>query len=107
MKRTIKLILSLFVVSFLLYCSPKVLPPTSSDLSQIKQVNPDVDTSSVARGYTIFARSCHKCHGLKNPANYTIEKWDKVLPVMAKKAKLNEDETGLVKIYVAAFCKKI
>ena len=106
MKRTIKILFLLTTVFGLWYCSPKVLPPTSSELNQLKQSNPETDTSTIVRGYDVYARSCHKCHGLKNPANFTNEQWNKILPVMAKRAKLTQDEVGLVHTYVTTFSKK-
>jgi mono/diheme cytochrome c family protein len=107
MKRTIKLFLLLSGIFALWYCSPKVLPPTSSELNQLKQSNPAVDTSNIARGYDLFARNCNKCHGLKNPANFTIEQWNSILPKMAKRTKLTPDEVELVHTYVTTFSKKI
>jgi len=106
MKSTIKVLLLISVVFTLWYCSSKVLPPTSSELNQFKQTNPAIDTSSIAKGYDIYARSCHKCHGLKNPGNFTNEQWNKILPTMAKRAKLKEDEIELVHNYVTLYSKK-
>jgi mono/diheme cytochrome c family protein len=107
MNRTIKVLLLLTVVFTLWYCSPKVLPPSSSELNQLKQSNPAVDTSNIVRGYDLFSRNCQKCHRLKNPANFTEEEWDKILPKMAKRTKLTSDEVGLVHTYVTTFSKKI
>jgi mono/diheme cytochrome c family protein len=106
MKRTIKVLLLISVVFTLWYCSAKVLPPTTSELIQFKQINPEVDTSSITKGYDIYARSCHKCHGLKTPGNFTNEEWNKILPTMAKRAKLTENEIGLVHNYVKMYSKK-
>jgi mono/diheme cytochrome c family protein len=106
MKRTIKLLASLSVIFTLFYCSAKVLPPTSAQLTQLKQTNPAMDTSLVVKGYDVFARSCHKCHGLKNPGKFTLDEWNKILPVMDKRAKLTQDEKDLLFTYVSTFSKK-
>jgi mono/diheme cytochrome c family protein len=107
MKNAIKFLLSIVVISTLWYCSSKVLPPTSSQLIQLKQTNPEVDTSKISMGYDLFSNNCHKCHGLKNPSNFTTDQWNTILPKMASRAKLKPEEIELVHTYVTTFSKKI
>jgi mono/diheme cytochrome c family protein len=66
---------------------------------------PAVDESAVVEGHAIYTTKCGKCHGLKNPADFTSAKWDGILKVMAPKAKLSQTETAQVTAYVKANAK--
>ncbi len=93
----------LFIAFTFWFCSPKVLPPTTAQLQNVKSQYPDMDTVAINKGYILFSENCNKCHRLKNPGNYSDEEWHKILPVMSKKAKLNPEETDLIQTYVLAF----
>ncbi len=55
------------------------------------------------QGKTIDASSCGRCHKLKNPANFTEEQLNKIIPNMAKKAKLSDaDKDVVLKYYIAS-----
>jgi len=55
------------------------------------------------QGRTVNAKSCDRCHKLKDPANFTEEQANKIIPNMAKKAKLSEaDKDILLKFYIAS-----
>lgn len=55
------------------------------------------------QGKTIVNNSCTRCHKLKNPANFTEEQLNKIIPKMAEKAKISkEDEALVLKYYVAS-----
>lgn len=60
----------------------------------------------VARGKTVYATGCGRCHGLKPVENYTAERWTGILKSMIPKAKLNETEAEQVTAYVMANAKK-
>jgi len=60
----------------------------------------------VARGKTVYATGCGRCHGLKPVENYTAERWTGILKSMIPKAKLNETEAQQVTAYVMANAKK-
>lgn len=57
-------------------------------------------------GKTITASSCIKCHKLKNPADFTEDKLNKVIPNMANRAKLSKEQADLVLKYYIASGKK-
>lgn len=104
--KNIILIFGLVMLVNLAYTAPNVAPPTSEQLAKLKSADPSIDTTAVQNGYNVFAEKCQKCHKLKDPAKFTTEDWNKILPKMAKKAKLTDDQTALVKTYVIAFCQK-
>lgn len=105
MKKVI-VIFSLLMLIKLATGAPNVLPPTSAQLTEIKNADPAADTVAISNGYAVSVEKCQKCHKLKDPAKFDAEKLNKVLPKMAKKAKLTEEQAALVYTYAMAFCKK-
>src|SRR5437588_7678176 len=65
----------------------------------------DENAALVEQGKTIYTAKCGKCHGLKNTANYTADRWTNILKAMIPKAKLNEAEAHQVTAYVMANAK--
>src|SRR4051812_2411091 len=64
------------------------------------------DAAYIAQGKNLYDGKCGRCHGLKNTADYTADRWDGIMRSMAPKAKLSEEETLQVTAYVKAFAKK-
>lgn len=56
--------------------------------------------AELQQGHDIYVTSCNKCHGLKSADSRTKEQWTKVLDSMAPKAKLTEEQKGLVYKYL-------
>lgn len=61
---------------------------------------------AVVQGKGIYSAKCNKCHELKDPAIYTIAKWESILKVMAPKAKLTAEETANVTAYIKVSAQK-
>ena len=79
---------------------------TRDQVSGIKNGEfPGVTTEKQA--YKIYIRSCTSCHALKDPAKYTAEQWEPILPKMFVKAKLtsSEHEMAAIRDYVMARAK--
>jgi len=79
-----------------------------------KTVPAKTETSSIAmttsgdaiEGKATFTEKCGRCHGLKDPANYTVAQWGPILSSMAIKAKLDDTEKANVMAYVQANAKQ-
>lgn len=56
--------------------------------------------AELEEGKMIWEKSCDRCHKLYLPESRSQEKWDKILPRMVKRSKLNEDEAGKVRGYI-------
>lgn len=52
------------------------------------------------RGLQIMHEKCVKCHEFKTVKSVKFDRWEKVYPRMARKAKLSESESALVWNYV-------
>ncbi len=61
--------------------------------------------AELEKGHTIFTGSCNKCHKYKEPAQYSKQKWTKVLPSMIKKAKLSAEDGEVLTAWVMAHAK--
>lgn len=90
----------------LVQCTSK--KATSNDMSETEKVN-DVKKNFTAaqmeEGKTVWQGSCGKCHKLPLPESYTVNKFDKVLPRMIKKAKLSDEQGAKVRAYLIANAK--
>jgi len=88
-------------------CHKKAVPTfttRSIDITQTVPVNnrtPDPES-----GKSVFTSHCNRCHALPDPLKYTSQQFDGILPVMTRRAKLNNDETADVTAYLKANCAK-
>lgn len=78
----------------LMSCSPKT---TAADTKEKALQFPNTE---VEEGYNLTAQHCARCHKLKTVDNYTREQWDKILPNMAKKAKLTPEQEATINEYI-------
>ena len=109
MKLTKGLLLSAFVLATisLANCSPKVSKTVVATPPTPVTPKPEVHYSEVqlAQGQTIYTANCGKCHKLFVPADKSLSRWESVLPNMINKAKLTDEQGGLVRAYVMANLK--
>ena len=61
--------------------------------------------TSLALGRDIYVTKCAKCHSVEPVTNYSLAKWDEILPKMAEKTKLVTGEADAVRAYVFAVLK--
>jgi mono/diheme cytochrome c family protein len=67
--------------------------------------------AGAARGYVaddiqwgreVFIARCAECHTLQAPAGHSDEQWREILPRMARRARLDEDDRRRVETYIFA-----
>ena len=78
-------------------CSPK----TSGSVVPVVQEEAMLPTLELKEGKSIFDSKCSRCHAPVIIDNYTQERWNKILPDMARRAKLSVENTALVQAYVS------
>ncbi len=78
-------------------CAKKTIPNTA---------NKPLTTDQISHGKTVMGANCNKCHKLHEPAEFTAQKWNKVLPRMVSRAGLSNEEALEVQGYVLANAKK-
>ncbi len=84
-------------------CQPK----TAEVVEEVKKVE-EVKVATMLRpgtdaemaGMKLYANNCGKCHDLPVISEHSIERWNKVLPPMIKKSKLDEAQGANVTAYV-------
>lgn len=95
MKKFFVLIAALALIS----CA-RVMVPTQSDADRAAQKWPGTTLSDLDKGKAIYQANCNKCHPYKSPTSRNEEAWNKIIPQMAKKAKLSSEDESLVLKYV-------
>ena len=78
----------------------KLAVPAESDATRAAAKFPGTTLADLNKGKAAYEANCGKCHGLKDPAKYSEEKWRKVNPPMAQKAGIEAATEGLILKYV-------
>ena len=81
-------------------CTPKLSPPTSEDAERGKTSWNNCSLEKLTEAHSLFVSKCGTCHALKPPVSQSEESWKKIVPPMAKKARLNPEEQDLILHYV-------
>ncbi|UEG50488.1 hypothetical protein LK994_03230 [Ferruginibacter lapsinanis] len=103
-----------FVLSILAFtifsCAKKVTPATAAEKKPTEEqtvvVAPEAMATNVASGKVTYEAKCGRCHGLKEPGEFTAERWVGLVNWMAPKAHLSDTEKADVLAYVQAGAKK-
>ena len=81
-------------------CAPSFSAPPVSP--QLVKTSP-APQSRLERGYQVHQAKCAKCHAFENPADYGVEELtDEIMPVMARKSKLEPADADAVLAYLLA-----
>ncbi len=101
-------ILAIIALSVLAACSSKKLATTAPADNANTATNPpaNVSMAEMEEGKAIWHSNCAKCHALYDPASRTVSSWNHILPIMTRKAKLDETQAAKVSAYVLTFAKK-
>lgn len=88
-------------------CSPKkkIASNELSPEAKVAEVKRNYTPAQMEEGKTIWSASCGKCHKLHDGPDHDVAKWEKVLPRMINRAKLNEVDGGKVRAYLLANAK--
>ena len=81
-------------VAFFASCTPKTaeIAETATPITY--------PTSEIAQGKGLYDAKCTTCHKMKTVDNYSTEQWSKILPDMAGKAKLPDNETAMIQEFI-------
>jgi hypothetical protein len=88
------------VAVILMGCGPSVFTPLEKDVENGKKKYPDLTMAQMHEGFTLFSDKCSSCHRLFKPKELSLFEWDKALPEMKMKAKLNDKEYDLICRYI-------
>jgi hypothetical protein len=93
-----KYIFAFACASILVACAPKVV--VEQEVTPIKVQTETKPEVKYLEGKTLFDNNCGKCHDLFHPSQYTKAQWSKIVPAMAKEAKLNAEQENQILLYV-------
>lgn len=100
-KQTMKKSLFAIFIIFISACTAtRLVTPTQTDAERGSQKFLGYTLNDLEQGKAIYESHCNKCHKYKVPESRDETKWDKVIPVMARKAKLDSAQENLVLKYV-------
>ena len=108
MKKTFVLIAMCCSAMLFTQCAKKAGPATkgATAADEVAEMTKKYNPSQIAEGKAVFAGSCQKCHQLYQPSDFTIKKWNKILPEMSHKAELSAEKAGLVRAWVITNAKQ-
>src|SRR5215217_7926085 len=92
--------LSIILALVFLAACTKLLSPTQGDADRAATKFPGTTLADLNQGKTLYEQNCGKCHGLKKPTSESEEGWRKIMPPMAKKAKINAQQEEMILKYV-------
>lgn len=81
-------------------CTEKLAVPAAKHEEGAKAKYPDITLAQLSQGHELYKTKCGTCHHAHNPTEYSDQKWEKIMPIMGKKAKLTDEEYNLVSRYV-------
>ena len=89
-----KKIILIGAVAFFASCTPKTAEVAASAAPIT------YPTTEIAQGKGLYDAKCSQCHKLKVVDKFSTEQWSKILPVMAGKAKLPDNETAMIQSFI-------
>lgn len=63
---------------------------TDAELANAQKRFPDATITSITEGKKQYEANCGRCHGLKNPSDFTEQRLNEVVPKMFVKAKIED-----------------
>ena len=73
---------------------------TETDVMRGKAFWSECSIEKLNAANTLYTNKCVTCHALIEPSSRNEERWRKIVPPMAKKAKLTADEESMILNYV-------
>lgn len=99
-----KVFFALTTLALIVACTPKtaevveVVTVTTEETTEAAVMRkPSVEESE---GMTLYNTNCNKCHELKTISDFSAESWQKIIPNMAKQAKLDATQESRIMAYV-------
>ncbi len=89
-------------IFFAIGCATPLLVPQDLDVARNLALGRPAELSKLQEGHKLYINKCGTCHYLYRPHQFTLEKWEKLMPDMKVEAKLNDAENQLITDYILA-----
>ena len=80
--------------------------PTQADVDRNKIVFNNLTVEELIQGKAHYEKNCGSCHKLYPPTSESAVAWKKIVPPMAKKAKVDAKTEDLILKYVISMSSK-
>ncbi|MBS1772079.1 MAG: hypothetical protein JST82_04420 [Bacteroidetes bacterium] len=105
MRRSVFLTFSAALLLVAACTSKKATTSAKSPADVVAEVKKNYTADDMAHGKELWQSNCNKCHKLHDGPEFSVEKWENVLPRMIKRAKLSDDDGAKVRAYLIANSK--
>lgn len=106
MKRLLTIFSLMFTSVLLTECTPK--KTASGEMSpeqKVADVKKNYTEAQLEEGKVLWQNNCAQCHKLFEPESRSVDKWEKILPNMSMRAKLNDQQAAMVRAYILSHAK--
>jgi len=98
--------LSVIAISVLAACSTKKLATTTPETPATPAPTAaSLTPEQVVKGKSLWSSNCGNCHTLYAPDSRNVASWQRILPSMTRKSKMNEEDAATVTAYILAHAK--
>ncbi len=105
-KISISLVIGLFIAACAGSKVTTSLEPTQADVDRNKAIFSNLTVEELIQGKAHYEKSCGSCHKLYSPKDESAVEWKKIVPPMAKKAKIDAKTEDLILKYVISMSTK-
>ncbi|HPQ08123.1 MAG TPA: hypothetical protein PK995_02750 [Bacteroidia bacterium] len=91
MKKVIAIVLSGTII--VACVAKKLAEPTEIDVEKGKTKFENLTLDELKEGKNLYTQHCNTCHKLFSPTSQTEEEWNKIIPIMVKKANKKAGQT--------------
>lgn len=95
-----KKIIILYLCFLIASCASIVKEPDVCDVEYCKIKFPKTTFEDLNSGYKLYIKKCGGCHFLYSPKYYSNADWDKTLPEMMERSKVNSIEELQIRKYI-------
>jgi len=93
------------VLLFAASCSKELVQLSQSDADRASVKFPGTTLAELQQGKDLYEGTCNKCHGLKEPSSRNEKQWNHIVPIMAHKAKIDDQKEALILKYLVTMGK--
>ncbi len=90
----------LLFFAFFVCCKSPYFTPVHADADKMTGRWQSYSFDQLNTGFHLYVNKCAGCHTLYKPALYTEEQWTKVIPEMAQRALITEEEQQDILRYI-------